>query len=82
MLSFSSSIFIISVTHVNIDETDESKSSRAALVISDKVNLVDFAVLGEVTLKITSGRRIAEMLKTLLNVKRNNDVKRLQSQWG
>ena len=41
------------------DEVDEPESSGATLVVGDEVDLVDVAVLGEVTLEIATRRGVA-----------------------
>ena len=45
--------------YLNGEEVDESETSGATLVVGDEVDLVDVAVLGEVTLEIATRRGVA-----------------------
>ena len=49
----------MNISYLNREEVDESEASGATLVVRDEVDLVDVAVLREVTLKIASRRRVA-----------------------
>lgn len=53
-------------TYIDRHEADESESSGPSLVIRDEIDLVDVAVLREVTLKVATRRRVAENVENKL----------------